>query len=501
MTDNFGGIEARIGNSKVVRLPGGGDHNKINLLLAEKERNDLGNGERFVMRFQDSFLYVNNVGWFCWTRKYWSPIEAEQKVKRKAHETARSILEEVDALQKRGRPDDIASGDWEKWLEDLFKWSMASGNQGRLEAMVKVAKPYMSVEPDKMNRDPLQLNVMNGTLKLKKPHHTFTAHKRGDMLSKIMDVEYNTKAQCPKFHAFLKDVQPDSSVRRFLQVWTGYCLTGDTSEQKLVYNYGQGGNGKSVFINLISKMMNQYAASMPFASLLNNQNKRGSDATPDLARLPGARMVRASEPDKGARFAEAMIKEITGGEEVTVRHLNHDFFDFVPQFKLNLSGNHKPVIKGQDLGIWRRLLLVPWNVNIPDHLADRQLHKKLWAERSGVLNWMLEGVRIWLESGLYVPESIQQATDQYRDDSDHLGRFIKECLEKKEGECVQASVMYNAYCAWCRHNSETAWTMTTFGKTLPERGVERNNGRVRTYKDICLINTEELFDGDLYEKL
>ena len=123
--------------------------------------------------------------------------------------------------------------------------------------------------------------------------------------------------------------------------------------------------------------------------------------------------MRASEPEKGARFAEATIKAVTGGEEITVRHLNHGFFDFVPQFKLTLSGNHKPAIRGQDRGIWRRFLLVPWEVNVPDEQQDKDLPAKLWAERDGVLNWILDGVRIWLECGLVVPDRVRAATDEY----------------------------------------------------------------------------------------
>ena len=213
-----------------------------------------------------------------------------------------------------------------------------------------------------------------------------------------------------------------------------YCPTGVTTEQKLVFNYGEGGNGKSVFIDLIAKMMGPYAVSLPFASLLRDDRKRGAEATPDLARLPGARLVRASEPEKGSRFAEATIKAITGGEEITVRHLNHGFFDFVPHFKLTLSGNHKPAIRGQDRGIWRRFLLVPWEVNVPDEQQDKDLPAKLWAERDGVLNWILDGVRIWLECGLVVPDRARgdgRVPGRQRSRWPILGRMRRGCAERE----------------------------------------------------------------------
>ena len=295
-------------------------------------------------------------------------------------------------------------------------------------------------------------------------------------------------AACPTFQRFLKEVQPDADLRLFLQVWSGYCLTGNTSEQKLVFNYGEGGNGKSVFIDLIARIMGPYAVSLPFASLLRDDRRRGGDATPDLARLPGARLVRASEPEKGARFAEAAIKAITGGEPITARHLNHGFFDFVPQFKLTLSGNHKPAIRGQDRGIWRRFLLVPWEVSIPDDEQDKNLPAKLWAERAGVLNWLLDGTRLWLERGLEVPDRVQAATNEYRADSDPVGRFIHDCVQPSPGVNVQASAMYSAYSDWCAANAERPWTKHMFGRVLPERGLHKQKlgGGLVYYTDVEL---------------
>lgn len=485
-------IRQAIGNAEIVRFPGGGGNDgDISLLLADKERNDIGNAERFLSRHGHDILWVREVGPHHWSGTHWSPVGAEQIVKQKAHETARSIMEEVAALQKRGRPDTVAAGDWEKKLEDLLKWSCATGNRAKLDAMVAEAAPYISVPPKMMDLDPLLLNVTNGTLRMEGSCDELRPHARDDRLAKIMDVEFDPDAACPTFLRFLEEVQPDADIRLFLQVWTGYCLTGVTTEQKLVFNYGEGGNGKSVFIDLIAKMMGPYAVSLPFASLLRDDRKRGAEATPDLARLPGARLVRASEPEKGSRFAEATIKAITGGEEITVRHLNHGFFDFVPQFKLTLSGNHKPAIRGQDRGIWRRFLLVPWEVNVPDAQQDKDLPAKLWAERAGVLNWILDGVRIWLERGLVVPDSVRAATDEYRADSDPVGRFLTECVEAAPNESVQASVMYEAYKAWCSANAERVWTISTFGKALPERGMERSDGRIRVYMNVRLVNVPE----------
>ena len=490
MTKNKGAaaIQQAVQGAELVAFPGGGGED-INRILGDKECNDIGNAERFLGRHGQDLLHVEEVGWHVWDGKHWTRKQALKTVRQKAHATVRSIMEEVEALQKSGPPgENWSQADWEKKISNLFAWSNLSGNSPKIKAMIEEAAAYLSVEPDILDSDPCVLNVRNGTLKLSGSCDTLLPHRREDRLAKIMAVDFDPNAQCPVFDDFLKKVQPNGEIRRFLQVWTGYCLTGVTQEQKLVFNYGEGGNGKSVFIDLIAKMMGPYAASLPFSSLLKDDRKRGADATPDLARLPGARLVRASEPEKGSKFAEAQVKAITGGEEITVRHLNRGFFDFDPQFKLTLSGNHKPAIRGQDRGIWRRFLLVPWLENIPEDQQDKTLPSKLWMERSGVLNWALDGLRIWLENGLIIPNAVRVATDDYRADQDPIGRFIAECIEPAEGMNVQAAVMYDAYVQWCKANAERHWSMTAFGKALPERGISKTDGRIRVYEHVRLVN-------------
>jgi len=484
-------IKDAIGSAEVVRFPGGGG-DVDNLELAQKDRNDLGNAERLLARHGEDILYVREVGWHNWTGSHWCPEGAEEFVKQQAHMTAKSIMEEVDAMGKPGAmPEEASKTDWEKKREDLFKWAITSGNKGKLDAMVAEAAPYISVSPEDLDEDRFLLNLKNGTLKLEGACDELRPHRRDDRLAKVMDVEYDPNAECPQWLNFLNVVQPDDEIRQFLQVWSGYNLTGSNEVQKLIFNYGEGGNGKSVFIDLIAKMMGDYAATLPFASLLRDDRKRGSEATPDMARLPGKRLVRASEPEQGARFAEAQIKSITGGEAMPVRHLNQGFFEFDPQFKITLSGNHKPAIRGQDRGIWRRFILVPWEVNVPEEEQDLELPSKLWEERSGILNWLLDGLRIYLERKLHIPDKVKAATDEYRADSDPIGRFISDCVIPSPHDNVKAAEMYEAYCKWCKANAERAFTMTTFGKMLPEKGIEKATGRIRVYMNVRLENIPE----------
>lgn len=478
-------ILSRLSNRGVVQFTDD-ELRALNLSLFEYPHNDVGNGLRLRGRFGRDILYVRQIGWYVWNGKCWCPDGAEDAVRRMAHETVGSIMEEVSARQAKGRKENQHQGDFEDALISLFKWSATSGNRGRIDGMLIESVPYLSVEPDELDLDRFMLNFENGTLSVDGACDELQPHKREDRLAKMMNVEYDPEATCPLFLKFMEEVQPDPEIRRFLQIWAGYCLTGDVGEQKLVFNFGVGGNGKSVFVDLIGKMMGPYSVSLPFTSLVKDDRKRGSEATPDMARLPGARLVRASEPEQGSRFAEATIKQITGGEEITVRHLNQGFFDFDPQFKIMLSGNHKPMIRGQDLGIWRRMLLVPWETNVPPDQQDRKLPDKLWKERAGVLNWLLDGVRLWLEEGLLIPNAVKAATEDYRSDSDPYGRFISDALYQRAGCSVSARDVWDAYKMWCGNNGEKEFSQTALGKALVERGVEKRRSGTVTYIDVEL---------------
>jgi putative DNA primase/helicase len=474
--------------------PGGscGADTDINLCLADHPRNDSGNAARLIARHGSELRFVRDAGWFYWTGTHWQQRGADHKARLFAADTAAMIIVEAQAMQAEGPRVDASGeeeklGDWRKRTVDLFKWSITSGNRPKIDAMLVVAEPHLAIEPGDLDADPMVLNLRNGTLRLEGACQNLRPHDRSDLLAKIVNVDFDPDAPCPRFMKFLHRVQPNSDVRLFLQEFAGYSLTGDTSEQKLVFNYGTGANGKSTFVNVVARILGPYAVSLPFACFTHDDRRRGSDATPDLARLPGARLVRASEPEKGSRLAETSIKAITGGEEITARHLNRGFFDFDPQFKMMISGNHKPSIRGQDEGIWRRMLLVPWEIAIPPDERDRELDAILWEERAGILNWLLDGCRLWLDRGLTVPDAVRAATDQYRSDSDPIGRFLDECVSDAPGETVPASVMYSAYQTWCAANAERAWTQNGFGRSLRDRGLsKRKSCGVLLYCDISI---------------
>lgn len=205
--------------------------------------------------------------------------------------------------------------------------------------------------------------------------------------------------------------------------------------------------------------MGSYAQVLPFASLLHDDKRRGSEPSPDLAQLPGARLVTAAEPESGAKFSESMIKQITGGEKIKARHLRQDFFEFRPEFKPMLSFNSKPFIRGQDDGIWRRILLVPFKQKyVEEHeradnpgakLKDKELEHRLWEEESsGILNWMLDGYRMWAETGLQIPDKVRVATNEYRQESNPVREFINIACEHNINATIQANCLYEAFKLW-----------------------------------------------------
>ena len=298
-------------------------------------------------------------------------------------------------------------------------------------------------------------------------------HNRADLITRMMPVEYDPTATCPKFEQFLTRIQPAPEMRAFLRRWFGYSMFGSTSEQAMCYFYGLGANGKSVLSDLMARIIGEYAATARIESLTGGERRGGGDATPDLMSLVGARMVRASEPDEGVRWNEGFIKEITGGEPMKVRALHSDFIDFNPEFKLTLSGNHEPDIRGTDDGIWRRLHIVPFTEQIPK--AERrdmgELLADLMTEAPGILNWLITGAIDWAEGGLAAPEQVRVATQTLRDESDPVGEFLRDvCLATgNPDDWITRATVAEAFNFWRDTQGLSRWSGNTISKRIKPR--------------------------------
>lgn len=499
--------------------------------------NDTGNGQRLRLHFGQEFLFVRNVGAHVWVGSHWEREGADEHLIRLAQETAARIhwearaiyhsKEELEAIATADAvitavPDPAKRSEEQRAMvaaaaavrERLVraqtarhKFAVASGNASKISAMIAMATAHVTVAPDLMDSDPAAVNVQNGTLRVIKieepdpecpdPYVTryrtswrvqLNDHKREDRFTKVMPVKYDPDAKCPRWMEFMERFQPNPNVRRFLQTFHGYALTGFTGEQIFVFNYGLGANGKSTFMETLARLMGGYAQVLPSEALTGDLQRRGDQATPEFARLPGARLVRCAELPRGQSLRESVLKLLTGGEPILVRHLHQGFFEFRPTFKAIGSGNDKPPIGGVDEGIWRRMRLVPWEVTIPPE--ERRPMEKVLAEfaeeSSGILNWLIEGVLDYLENGLVVPPEISVATNDYRSAMDPVGEFTESCVVQVFGQDVTARAMYQAYVAWCHANSVRAYSERAFAGIMTQKGFKKENGRIRKYVNVQL---------------
>lgn len=457
---------------------------------------DLGNAERFAARNKGLLLHVDAIGWLAWDGRRWAREGAENVVSRAVHDTARRIQDEAAAIAGTDRDVIIEEKKDERVMlsDKLVRWGRASESATRLKAIAQHAAPYMSTEAAQLDRDPFRVNVLNGTLHIRRGPGDedpiqLRPHDPADLITKLAPVDFDPGARCPIYDRFILDVQPAPDVRRFLHAWGGYSLTGDTGEQKLLFLYGKGRNGKSTLVDIWGFLAGDYGESVPIETFVDQGRGRNAGAaTPDLALLPGVRFLRTSEPEKGAKLAESLIKLVTGGEPIQARHLNRDFFKFRPSFKLTMSGNYRPSIAGTDEGIWRRVVLVPWPITVEK--PDPTLPSKLAAEAAGILNRLLDGLRDYLDNGLAVPDVVSTATADYRTDSDPLGRFLAAAVVAEQGSRVQSTIMHRAFNAWARSSGANEWTNKGLASALKERGFRAKQSNCMWWLDVRLVMTE-----------
>ena len=204
--------------------------------------------------------------------------------------------------------------------------------------------------------------------------------------------------------------------------------------------------------------------------------KKNSEQSNDLARLKGARLVTTSEIEQGKPLSESLIKQITGGDEITARFLYGEYFSFKPTFKIFMATNHKPKIRGADNGIWRRIKMIPFTVTIPPEQRDKKLTEKLIAENSGILNWLIQGYAMWKKEGLTnEPEAVREANDEYRMDMDSMGTFVNDCFEIDASLKwrLHTKILYETYIKWCSKNNERTMSQKWLGLRMQEKGFKR----------------------------
>jgi putative DNA primase/helicase len=430
---------------------------------AEITDSDVANGRRLAARHGSDLKFTVERGWFVWNGRHWQADEKGVLVQARAKDTSLSIFDEIrESVDRDAR----------------MRHARKSQSKSAIEAMIWLARSEPGI-PSRLTRfdaDGWVLNLANGTLDLRTGQ--LRPHCREDLISNLVEITYDPQASCEGWDAFLwRVLDRNVELYEYLRRFVGYLLVGDTREQSLHFLYGLGANGKSVFCEVLVRLLGDYAVAVsPDLIML----RRHGGIPNDVARLRGVRVALMNETTQGARFDEAKLKDLTGGDTLTARFLHQEFFDFHPTHRIVIRGNHKPAINGTDEGIWRRLRLVPFTVSIPPEEQDRELLAKLEAELPGILNWALAGCREWQSDGLKPPPIIAEAVRQYREESDTLGRFLADCCEVRKLAQVKSSVLFKRYQEFCEQAGERWIPSKDFPAEMQRRGLTYKRDRTGT---------------------
>jgi len=452
-----------------------------------ENRTDLGNARRLVAAFGDRLRWVPAWGtWLVWDGIRWRR-DATLEAERLAKSTVRAIFEEADQLDR---------------LEDqkaLQKWAILSESEAGLRRLLLVARsePTLPIVPEQLDDDPLLFVVSNGTLDLR------TGILRNslpeDLITRATTISWDPTATCPKWLSVLhRCFADDSGLVNWFQLVVGYTLTGDTSEQVLFFLFGRGANGKTVILEVIRSLLGEHGVRSPFGTFLE---QRTTGPRNDLAALAGARWVYASEVAPQARFDEATLKSLTGGDPIAARFLYREQFTFIPKFKLWLCANHRPMVRGTEHAVWRRIVQIPFVVTIPEEERDPYLVDKLRPELPGILRWAVEGCLRWQQARLRpFPAAVVQATIGYREECDVIGGFLEAACELGAGRKVTVGALYAAYLTWAQEADEEPIPKRTFGMKLGERGLEKSRTKgARSWVGIGLKGDAET-QGDAFSR-
>jgi putative DNA primase/helicase len=447
---------------------------------------DRGNAIRLVRARGADLRYIYRWRkWLAWSDGRWvmddiGIVEAAAKqVIAELYQWAETLIQQLrvetqaagavplDDAAQRQRQEQAAK------VEAVLKWALKSEDARRIHAMLDLAhsEPGIPLMWEQLDASPWLLNVANGTVDLKTGR--MQQPRRQDLLTKRLDVPYDPRATCPRWQQFLHEIMnKNQALIDYLQRAVGYSLTGSVQEQVIFFLYGTGANGKSTFVNTMLALLGDYAMqALPELLLV----RRGEQHPTERADLFRKRFVATVEVEAGKRLAEALVKLLTGGERVRARRMREDFWEFDPTHKLWLAANHKPIIRGTDHAIWRRIRLIPFTVKFADHQKDPTLLDKLKAELPGILRWVVEGCLAWQQHGLQDPPEVIAAGQAYQHEMDLLGQFLDECcMVRPDNSAIKtkSSVLHQAYCEY----SGEAMTAPAFSTALMERGFTKKKG-------------------------
>lgn len=503
---------------------------------AALDHSDTDNGKR-LLRHRGSDLAnmleegSDKANWLVWTGKVWDQSDGAKQALATAQQIGGLIGLEAEYLNHTpGELAAIRKASAEA-TEDNLKakaaailslekrqgkrraFGVSSKNLARMNAMLTCAAPFCVVKPEAWNADQRLVYLRNGVMRFLREIEppdpdafqsdvprfrgaaVFTpeAWRREDRVTRMVPVDYDPDATCPKWREFIATYLPEAlvpGVARAVQVFSGLGLTG-LPIQLLFFHYGLGANGKSVFLEVLARVLGPLCEGLPAESISGQAQGAAGGASPDLARLPGVRFLRITELPQGEPLREALVKRLTGGEKMDVRTLFKGYFSFQPQFKAHMSGNGYPTISGSDNGIWRRMAVVPWKVTIPEgeRRDFEEVVGEFVAEAPGILNWLIEGMKIYDGEGLQLPPAMIEAAKEYREEMDPISLFIERCIRPMPPEAgaeVPASFLYDCYVAWSEDAAKRPKSLTAFGKVMGSRFSRKKGGASNLYVDIEL---------------
>ena len=437
---------------------------------------DTGNAERLIDLFGENIRYsYTDKKWLYYDGRRWL-YDNTGAVERIADKSVEAMSAEAKFYEQQD----------EDTAEKFKKHCKTSRSNKSKTAMLKEAMHHVPVLPAQLDRHKFVINTPGGVLNLKTGE--MVPHSPEQYITKISNVEYTEKADCPQWMQFRSDVfNDDKDLIRYIQKAVGYSMTGSTAEQCVFFLFGTGQNGKSTFLEVIRSIMGDYATNVQPETIMVRSNQ-SSAINSDIARLKGSRLVTSVEPNEGMRINEGLVKQLTGDDTVTARKLYGEEFEFKPEFKLWMATNHKPIIRGTDTGIWRRIHMIPFTVQIPEEKKDRNLKYKLQRELPAIMHWAVEGCLLWQSEGLNMPRSVMRMVKEYRREMDVISAFIDDMCEEGENLTVQSSKLYAAYAKWCDDNNEYKMSNTKFGVELSKRFTKRKSMKAFYYIGIDLLH-------------
>jgi putative DNA primase/helicase len=406
--------------------------------------------QRFADRHADDLRFVASWGqWFRYDGTRWRQDDTLH-----AFDLARRVCREASA-ECNGKPGE--------------KTALASAKTVAAVERLARSDRRIAATIDQWDADPWMLNTPDGVVNLQTG--TKRAHQAADYMTKITAA--GPRGDCPRFLAFLERITgSDPELIAYLRRVLGYALTGITREHALFFGYGTGANGKSVLLSTVAGILGDYHKTAPIETFTASNVDRHPT---DLAMLRGARLVTATETEEGRQWAESRIKSLTGGDRVSARFMRQDFFEFMPQFKLFIAGNHRPGLRSVDEAIRRRFHLIPFAVTIPAEERDSELTEKMKAEWPGILAWIIEGCLVWQSDGLAAPQAVTAATAEYLESEDAIAAWIDDRCERDVNAWAGASALFASWAAWATKAGEALGSQKKFSQKLAERKFPKHN--------------------------